>query len=791
MRLTLRTLLAWMDRVLAPEDQRDLGEKVATSGVAPRLAERVRAAVAHPRLAAPKPDGHGLADDPNTAAEYLDNALAADRLEAFERICIESDVHLAEVASCHGILAEIARGVADDERIDEAARRRLLAAMTTKAAVLGVDVAAAVMPQAPPRPSAAGKSAAVVDDSSARPAANSAKAPREKPARRPAPLAAWLAAGVAVLLLVALGGVFAWSLARTSGGRREVATVTEPKKPQASQPGGVEPVAPAADASVVPQADATARPEPPTASAGGKSAEPAATPAAPPPADAAAGPPGPPTPPPGAAIDSSTATPQPPAQPPPAVAAVPPADATTSPPPGVAAPPPAAPALQGPLGDALVIVAPPPRTPANEPPGVAAPVAAAVVAPGVPPPAAAAIEPPQAPAAGRASSGDVLLRRTAGEPPSPWQMLAEGEVPGEGDELLAPAWCHPQFAYGDVMLRLEPNTRAVLERDTDGTPRLEVVFGRAVAWSETTDATLGVTAGGLVGVATAGPRRPIGIELGLDREPGSDPATRESRRRALIVTSVGEAAWKQTAGDGGPADDPLAGIGPETMLPARGAVRWTSEEPGVAEVGPAPADAGWVRGAAVADRTQRAAADALAARLAAGGPLEQALIAMAAEPRAENRMIAVATLALLGEYEPLVAQLVEASDRGMLYEGQWKTLEAMTVPLALERGANAAGRLADAFKARGPDGAGDLLVMLARGMNAEAFADGGAATLVDALDAESLVVRRYAILRLLEAAGGDVKTRSVYRADRPATLRREGVAWWRSQLEQGRIGPPR
>jgi hypothetical protein len=754
MRLTLRTLLAWMDRVLAPEDQRDLGEKVATSGVAPRLADRVRAAVAHPRLAAPKPDGHGLADDPNTAAEYLDNVLAADRLEAFERICIESDVHLAEVASCHGILAEITRGVADDERIDEAARRRLLAAMTTKAAMLGVDVAAAVAPQAPPRPSAAGKSAAAVDDSSARPAANAAKAPREKPMRRRAPLAAWLAAGVAVLLLVALGGVFAWSLARTSGGRREVATVTDSEKPKPSQPGGVMPAAPAADAPVVPRADATARPELPAASAGGESAETAATPAAQPPAGTAPGPPEPPTPPPGAAVESSSATPPP--------------------------------ASQGPLGDALVIVAPPPRAPANEPPG-----AAAAVAPAVPPPAAAAIEPPQAPAVGRASPGDVLLRRTAGEPPSPWQMLAEGEVPGEGDELLAPPWCHPQFAYGDVMLRLEPNTRAVLVRDSDGTPRLEVVFGRAVAWSETTDATLGISAGGLVGVATAGPGRPIGIELELGREPGTDPATRESRRRALVVTSVGEAAWTQTAGDGGPADDPLAGIGPETMLPARRAVRWTSDEPKVAAVEPAPADATWVRGAAGVDRTQRAAADALAARLAAGGPLEQTLLAMAAEPRAENRMIAVATLALLGEYEPLMAQLVEESDRRMLYEGQWKTLEAMTVPLALARGANAAGRLAHAFTARAPDGAGDLLVAIARGMTAEAFADGGATTLVDALDSESLVVRRYAILRLLEAAGGDVRQRSAYRADRPAGLRREGVAWWRAQLEQGRIGPPR
>ena len=42
MRLTLRTLLAWLDGVLPAEEQRELGEKVAAHQVATHLADRIR-----------------------------------------------------------------------------------------------------------------------------------------------------------------------------------------------------------------------------------------------------------------------------------------------------------------------------------------------------------------------------------------------------------------------------------------------------------------------------------------------------------------------------------------------------------------------------------------------------------------------------------------------------------------------------------------------------------------------------------------------------------------------------
>lgn len=109
MRLTLRTLLAWLDGVLTPDEQRQLGERVAGSTVATHMAERIRAAIGRTVIGAPRVDAKGIADDPNSVAEYLDNSLPSERLEPFERICIESELHLAEVAACHGMLADLSK----------------------------------------------------------------------------------------------------------------------------------------------------------------------------------------------------------------------------------------------------------------------------------------------------------------------------------------------------------------------------------------------------------------------------------------------------------------------------------------------------------------------------------------------------------------------------------------------------------------------------------------------------------------------------------------------------------
>ncbi|MBI1348301.1 hypothetical protein GC163_18660 [bacterium] len=104
MRLTLRTLLAYLDDVLEPAQTKEIGLKIQESPVAATLVSRVREVIRRRRLGAPDLEGAGQGIDPNIVAQYLDNTLQEDRVSDVERVCLESDQHLAEVAACHQIL---------------------------------------------------------------------------------------------------------------------------------------------------------------------------------------------------------------------------------------------------------------------------------------------------------------------------------------------------------------------------------------------------------------------------------------------------------------------------------------------------------------------------------------------------------------------------------------------------------------------------------------------------------------------------------------------------------------
>jgi hypothetical protein len=799
MRLTLRTLLAWLDDVLPAPDRQALGDKVAASPVAPRLIERIRRVVAQPGLSAPVPTGRGLTDDANSVAEYLDNTLPSDRLESFERICIESDLHLAEVAACHGLLAEVARNPHVALPLDEAGRQRLLGAMNHRSAVLAAAAQrresrelAHMMRDDSNSQADTVLASSVAPGASPSVAANGQPATRSATSRKSSP-AAWISAVVALTLLVALGALLARSIGGSNSGRRVAVAPapSEPRQPAVENAATTVAAVPSADAStpvpsagvIAPADDAAAKPEQAgTAAAGDGLADEDAAPAAP----AASVP----MPDPASTAVAANAPVAPPAAKPPDESA-PPAVAAA---PAGPSPPSVAAAQRVPQGDAMAIAAPVPGV--GSPAAVATPAMAAVPAV-VPTPAAAdapgtsgdeaAADPF---AVGSVGADGLLLHKTDLAGQAAWARFPAGSPLGSSEELLVPPGFHPELQVRGVTIRLLPSTRATLTFDADGTPRIEVVFGRLVARAARADARLGVTVGRMAGTVTAGLVGGVAVSAELDRPPGTDPAVEPSRVHAAIFAVAGGVEWRQS-GAGEPAagngQGLLEGIGPEGLLEARSSIEWESLKPGVVAVVPHAGLPDWIESGQRIDRVEKGACEALAAKAAATAPLTRALRELAISKRVENRMAAVATLALLGEFDELVELLCEDAPDSRLKNGQWSALETATVPLALSRGANAAAKLRKAFEDRGPHGKAEALQAMARGFSDEELAGGADAVLVEALDDPDLVVRRYAFKCLCDITRPSSADRLRYHADSLPDPRREGVNWWRSQLEKGLI----
>lgn len=105
MRLTLRTLLAYLDDVLDPTSAKDIGQRIQENSAAMEQVERIRAVLRKRRIGAPEIAGPGSGPDPNIVAEYLDNTLTPEAIAELEKLCLDSDMHLAEAAASHQILS--------------------------------------------------------------------------------------------------------------------------------------------------------------------------------------------------------------------------------------------------------------------------------------------------------------------------------------------------------------------------------------------------------------------------------------------------------------------------------------------------------------------------------------------------------------------------------------------------------------------------------------------------------------------------------------------------------------
>lgn len=777
MRLTLRTLLAWLDNVLPPETQKQLGDKVTDSPVAQQIVSRIRGVVERPQVSAPTVLGKGLANDANSVAEYLDNTLAFDRLQPFERICIESDVHLAEVAACHTLLAQMNEDPTVLAPLDKAGRARLLAAMghlsataeatatreqtTARNGVATLQASASIGAQKP-----AGVSDKIQCDSvlldakgvrdrtqfAMRGRVDSAGTPPRSRSQN-ASLGAWAAAVCAMALLLLLG----FFLVRaTVGSRRPAVPVQPAPSVAASEPANAGAIREQTNGENPTQSDAT-------------QSDPTQNDAA---VDAALN--GEPLSDGPAGADADPQTPAPNTIGVPVQTALQ-ADGVevAETPLGEASP------TRVPRGDAMAIAA--------IPPSAAVPVPVDLMA-GLD--AGLATARPSQIGVGFVGRSGLLLHKIVEAGQSAWVPFAPGAAMAPPEELLVPPGFHTEFNVQGVTISLLPRTKAKLSVDPDGTPRIEIVFGRAIVRASRRDAHLGMNAGQIIGTVIDGLIEPIAIHVELERSAGANPAVDPTRVHAGIISVEGGFVWRQGEGqlpvDGGGL---LEGMAVQGLVESRNSISWDSLRPTRVTVARQRELPEWTKSATRSDPLEKSACERLAARAVASLPLDQDLREIAAEKsgRVEDKQLAVSTLALLGEFNELVEVLCASAPGRKLEARQWTTLEATTVPLALSRGTIAADKLRGAFETHSPHGKAEWLWAMARGFTDDDLTNGAAAGLVKSLDDGELVVRRYAFKCLTDIARSSETDKLRYRPDWMLESRREGVQWWKGQLEKGAI----
>lgn len=780
MRLTLRTLLAFLDGILDADDQNDIGEKVKESEYATQLVHRTRDVVRRMRLEAPELTGTGVCHDPNSVAEYLDNTLAPEQIAEFERICLESDVHLAEVGSCHHVLTMI---LGEPANVDPTSRERMYQLGSTNPEI----ASAAAQPEAPSH------------DPTQEHARNKPEVPSYLRESQGSPLRSVLVVG---LLAAAIAGVLVmlnpqWlnppapktpadvaDGSGLTGGSGVTPQPTDPPTPTSPTPADAVATTPP----VGPPAE-TPSPTDPPASVGQPGAPVAAGSAtgddavvkdgavATIPSDvndraAAAVPPVAPVEPPvESAVEPPTAD-----APADAVADALPADAPTTdlPPATAATSDPAAPAevpVAAPVEDtpAAPTDAPAPADTADTPSDTVAELPADVAEPVV----------PRAPVTlGKLLSEDqVLLRWNPSQPAEDsdavkaahWNRLDRQASLRLGDKLLVLPTYRPMIIVGGTTIELDDATLIELtDIDENNVPQVTVHYGRLVVLSlGNPNAQLQLVLHDREGTATLrDAESTLAVEVRPYRRPGTDPTAVPSYAAVDMYGASGEVVWEES-GD------------VETVVPLVGPAHLTLETNPADQPSAANDIPKWIERPQLTPLEKRAS-PLVAQRLRREGSLKVRLSEQVDHRLPEVRNLVIRSCAHIGHYDPVIRALADEK-----YRSGWTTF-TRELRDALDRDPARGDKIRMAFERVNAEAAPRLYRMLWGYSNPQLLEEGEAKNLVIALDDDLLMVRVVAFWNLEDITG----VRYNYRPEYSETRRRQHVGRWRREEKTKSIVHP-
>lgn len=753
MRLTLRTLLAYIDNNLPADEAASIAQRLEESQFARDLIQRTRDVAESLRLEAPSPvKGEGF--DANTVAEYLDNCLSADRVHEFERTCVESDVQLAEVACAHQILALILSVPAE---VDLAQKQRMYR----------LPQLVASREEAEARQAAA-EAAASIRGSNGAGAASKASEP-EKPARpkpeipdylrsaRPRFAQGYAVVGlgvvaIVVVVILALAGQFkpGATVARFLGIKGEEASQgVMPESPPAA-------IAEEASPGKSPSEEtAPAKPDGDEPSSQGEPDEPAV------PAEPQAGDKAPAEPAAGEPADKPIEAP----------GEEPPAVETGVEPAGAA--PPVEPAMENPaepqsgeeVASAAPVTAPPPATgeeAVGEPATPAAGEQTPAVEQGTPATSQERL--------GRlVSDKEVLLGYDAAN--ERWERVAAHAWLTPAHPLLALPAYRPQMTLssgqaGFTVELVGPTWGQILPPDAERTPGLSISYGQVIVRPIGDEVRLRLQLENRTGVLAFGDSEStLAVEVSPVKAVGVDPRTRQAPLAARLLSVSGEITW--TEGSGEPAS-----ITPDTALTllasAPPAPMPVSELPGWVSVG----EITWL---------DRRAAPVLKEALDAVRPVNVVLLEMAEYRQKEVRWLAARCLAETGHFKPLLHILDETDQKTVWPEAIGQLERYMAIAPSV------AESIHKALLPQYDRESADTLFRLLWGYTPEQAAGDDGNQLVDALDHPQLAVRVVAAERLRQLTDG---THFGYRPEDDASKRAPAVARWRERLESGLVAVP-
>lgn len=760
MRLTLRTLLAYLDEIpLPPEELQGLKEKIDESEFAQGLIQRIRSALRRLRLGAPKVDGKGMGLDANTVAEYLDNTLPAERVPDFERVCLESDVHLAEVAACHQILALV---VSEPANVPADLRERmyLLPEKVSQRVAGKPKEPAAPVPVSGNGSNAPEETVAGLSQVEVQPAAVTERQPAKAslpeylrrshwPTWKP-----WFVTAALVLLMVAaavmalgkldenhvlIGPLLRWT--RSSDERKAALVMSQERAARRTET--AKKVAP------LPTTPSTTE-ERTTDGASQVAGSPTE-------GDASERQPGEAVPP--------AAAPEVPVQPPPetsqtkmpeaardALGATPPGGRTVA---AAAAP-----------SESDSAAKPSEPTPAPMPPEAAAPGQAEA---GSTPAAAKTVAPSAQAEIGRLLPGErkhVLARWDA--PRELWYRLPEREVLRPGELLFVLPSYRPQLAFtsGIQSLLIGPCYLELLPPSEETPSGFAITSGAAlldtagVGGSSITVRLAGRT--GLLKFVT--PDATLAVEVTRRLPLGHDPALVGAVATARLVATSGQFEWYE---EGQPV---LAFSRDQEVHFAEGLAPAIADHASIPE---------WVQGVELREIDLRASRD-LEPLLAVDRPLSLSLREQVSHRQVEVAALAIHSLALLGEFEPAIAAL-----HNERFSPYWKTL-IQALQLALVVHPRAADELQAAWQKQRPDDAA-VLYRLLWGFSNEQLLAGDDQRLVQMLEHPALDVRVLAFDNLQRITGRTY----LYRPEREPSIQRRPLQDWKTALSKGEIRWPR